>query len=64
MEKLEVLRKSHADEASGNQGEIKIVQREIDTMLEEEELKWRQTAKQNRYKLGDRDTKVFHACTS
>lgn len=30
------------------------------TLLEDKDLKWRQQAKQNRYQLGDKNTKFFH----
>lgn len=40
------------------------MQREIGLMMDEEELKWRQRAKQNLYKSGDHNTKFFRACAS
>lgn len=39
---------------------IKIMQREIDKLLEEENTKWNQRAKQRWQKEGDINTKYFH----
>ncbi|XP_042969022.1 uncharacterized protein LOC122301695 [Carya illinoinensis] len=43
---------------------IKIIQKEIDELLEEEELKWRQRTKQRWLRDGDRNTKYFHRCAT
>ncbi|XP_042954620.1 uncharacterized protein LOC122291035 [Carya illinoinensis] len=43
---------------------IKTIQKEIDELLEEEELKWRQRAKQRWLRDGDRNTKYFHRCAT
>jgi hypothetical protein len=40
------------------EGQIKS---ELDSLLEQEELKWRQKAKENWLMYGDRNSKFFHA---
>jgi hypothetical protein len=39
---------------------IKLLQAEIGDLLEKEDLKWKQRAKQNWYRNGDRNTQYFH----
>jgi hypothetical protein len=41
--------------------DIKQIQKEIDDLLEREDIKWKQRAKQNWFSQGDRNTKFFHA---
>jgi ribonuclease HI len=43
---------------------IKILQGEIDSILEHEDVKWKQRAKQSWYNHGDRNTSFFHAWAS
>jgi hypothetical protein len=43
---------------------IKKVQNELGQMLEKEEIWWRQGAKEEWLKSGDRNTRFFHACAS
>ncbi|XP_035542099.1 uncharacterized protein LOC118344807 [Juglans regia] len=51
-----------------NQGDfndtIKGYQREVNQLLAEEEIKWRQRAKQLWLKEGDKNTSYFHKCAS
>jgi hypothetical protein len=43
---------------------IKVVQREIEYLLEQEDIRWKQHAKQNWYQYGDHKTLFFHAWAS
>jgi exonuclease III len=44
-----------------NLAAIRRVQKEIDFILEQEDIKWKQRAKQSWYQNGDRNTPFFHA---
>jgi hypothetical protein len=44
-----------------NAATIKLIQGEIDGILEREDVKWKQRAKQNWYRDGDRNTQYFHS---
>lgn len=61
-EKYEVLRHMQKVRGSHNIEEIKNMQKEIGIMLDNVDLKWRQRAKTNRYRMGDCKTKFFQAC--
>lgn len=41
--------------------EIRRIHDDLRKKLEEEELRWRQGAKRHWYKMGERNTKYFHA---
>lgn len=43
---------------------IKDIEIEIDLWLEQEDFKWKQRAKREWYKGGDKNTKYYHACAS
>jgi hypothetical protein len=47
-----------------NMDAITELQGEIDEILEQDELKWRQRAKEDWLKHGDKNTKYFHACAN
>jgi hypothetical protein len=56
--KLEILQKNE----NGEDGpEVKKLQKEIDFLLEQEDIRWKQRAKQNWYRQGDRNTQFFHS---
>ncbi|XP_041027017.1 uncharacterized protein LOC121267238 [Juglans microcarpa x Juglans regia] len=61
-EKSRLLQRLQENENSGNALEIRKVKEELNLLLEKEDLRWRQRAKTNWCKLGDRNTKYFHAC--
>jgi hypothetical protein len=55
---LESLQR-HENEA--NLGAIKTLKKEIEIILEHEDMRWKQHAKQSWYKKGDQNTPFFHA---
>jgi exonuclease III len=58
---LEILQKY---ECVGDGPDIKKLQTEIDFLLEQEDIRWKQRAKQNWYRQGDRNTPYFHSWAS
>lgn len=60
-EKTNQLAALQLDEDPQNLDMIKALQSEIDKILEIEDIKWKQRAKQNWFKQGDQNTKCFHA---
>ncbi|KAF5481894.1 hypothetical protein F2P56_002506 [Juglans regia] len=62
--KTEALTRLQDEESCLNAAEIKKLQKEVGTLLEKEDIKWKQRAKRNWYAKGDRNTKYFHACTN
>lgn len=44
--------------------ELKAVQENVDLLLEQEDVKWKQHAKRNWYNLGDKNTRFFHECAN
>jgi hypothetical protein len=43
---------------------IHTLQQEVNDLLEQEDLKWRQRAKENWLRHGDKNSKYFHACAN
>jgi hypothetical protein len=56
MKQLEILQRN---ETVMDGQEIKELQQEIDFLLEQEDIRWKQRAKQNWYRNGDRNTPFF-----
>lgn len=52
------------DEGPENWEAVKVLQSEIDFIMEHEDIKWKQRTKQNWYQQGDRNTPFFHAWAS
>lgn len=51
-------------EGPENWGAVKQLKEEIGFILEQEDYRWKQRAKQHWYKNGDRNTSFFHAWAS
>jgi hypothetical protein len=62
--KTKKLARAQVKERNVNQIAIKQLQYEIDHLLEHEDIKWKQWAKQHWYQKGDRNTRFFHAWMS
>ncbi|XP_042944640.1 uncharacterized protein LOC122278525 [Carya illinoinensis] len=60
----ELLEKEQKGEGAHNALIIRRLQKELGLLLGKEDLKWKQRAKRNWYKLGDRNTKFFHECAT
>lgn len=51
-------------EGIDNVDDIKMLKREVGILLAQEDLRWKQRAKLNWYKAGDRNTRFFHSYAS
>ncbi|XP_042952211.1 uncharacterized protein LOC122289292 [Carya illinoinensis] len=63
-EKTERLKVEQEEEGPHNVKIIKSLQRELGLLLAQEDIKWKQRAKRNWYKNGDKNTKFFHSCAN
>lgn len=63
-EKTKLLAELQKQEGTEHLAVIKGLQKEIDSLLEFEDTRWKQRAKQNWYRDGDRNTPFFHAWAS
>ncbi|XP_042980069.1 uncharacterized protein LOC122310254 [Carya illinoinensis] len=61
---LKLLLKMQDSNKGSNSAAIKVLQKEIDKSLEEENLKWKQREKQFWLRDGDRNSKFFHKCAN
>jgi hypothetical protein len=59
--KTKLLEKLQKFESPNNLVKIKEVKGEIDILLEQEDRRWKQRAKQNWYSQGDQNAKIFYA---
>lgn len=63
LKEHELLTLQMQDPRAGREEERQ-VRDEIHSLLEQEDVKWKQRAKENWLKYGDRNTKFFHASTN
>ncbi|CAI9767368.1 unnamed protein product [Fraxinus pennsylvanica] len=61
LKKLQSLQSINQGDLNGR---IKDTQKQIDVLLEDEEIKWKQRSKQLWLKCGDKNTAYFHKCAS
>lgn len=61
-QKVGELQKLYEAEGQLDVGSIKSLQVEVDEIMEWDELKWKQLAKEHWLKLGDKNSRYFHAC--
>jgi hypothetical protein len=64
LQKTSVLGVLQEEANEESMGLVKSLQVEINDLIEIEDLKWRQRAKQNWLKHGDKNSKFFHACVN
>jgi hypothetical protein len=63
-EKTKQLGKLQVDETEAVMENIKQLRKEVNDLIELEDLKWRQKAKQHWLQFGDKNSKYFHACVN
>jgi hypothetical protein len=60
-QRLKLLEDFQKQEIQENLEKIKNIQADIEKLMEQEDPKWKQRAKQNWFQNRDRNTKLFHA---
>lgn len=61
LNQLKILQESNVGD---DNRKINNLKREVDSLLKDEDMKWKQRAKQQWLKDGDRNTSFFHKCAS
>ncbi|KAJ0111527.1 hypothetical protein Patl1_02330 [Pistacia atlantica] len=63
-DKLSQMKHLEDSNRGDKKGELQQLKQEIDRLLEEDDIKWKQRAKQQWLKDGDRNIKFFHLCAN
>ncbi|KAG7943393.1 hypothetical protein I3843_15G036000 [Carya illinoinensis] len=61
-EKTNEIKRMQRFENAGNVSQIKAIQAELNFLLDQEDLRWKQRAKKHWLAQGDRNSKFYHAC--
>jgi hypothetical protein len=63
-QKEQELKSIQMQENRGTSSQEDFIKEELNNLLEQEDIKWRQRAKENWLRFGDRNSKFFHTCAN